>query len=151
MALASKIPTQIGSTRCPSLSRRMTIGVFVMGATINPLIDISICIAACLPPDPVSAGPFDRHGNRAANPRSRARHIYDDVLRAAAGDFGVPPAAGSVDEHRHLGADERRIQLRLNRALGGLQRHDPPCLLLLPHILPQPPSLAPLPPPPTLH
>src|SRR5689334_3236679 len=106
IALASKIPTQIGSTRCPSLSRRMTIGVFVMGSTINPLIDISICIAACLPPDTVSAGAFDRHGNGAANPRSRARHIYDDVLRRAAGDFRLSPAAGRVDEHRDVGADE---------------------------------------------
>ena len=31
MAFASKMPTQIGSTRCPSLSRRMTIGMFVTG------------------------------------------------------------------------------------------------------------------------
>src|SRR5262249_56337705 len=117
MALASKIPTQIGSTRCPSLSRRMTIGVLVMGSTINPLIDISICIAACLPPDTMGTGAFDRHGNRAANPRGRTRHIYDDVLRRAAGDLGVSPPAGGVDEHRHLGAPQRRVQLRLNRPL----------------------------------
>src|SRR5262245_15646044 len=133
MALASKIPTQIGSTRCPSLSRRMTIGVLVMGSTINPLIDISICIAACLPPDTMGTGAFDRHGNRAANPRGRTRHIYDDVLRRAAGDFSVSPPAGGVDEHRNLGAHERRVQLGLNRALGGLERHDPPRLLLLRH------------------
>ena len=46
MALASKIPTQIGSTFCPSLSRRMTIGMFVIGSTISPLIVISICMAS---------------------------------------------------------------------------------------------------------
>ncbi len=46
MALASKMPTQIGSTFCPSLSRRMTIGVLVMGSTISPLMVISICMAS---------------------------------------------------------------------------------------------------------
>src|SRR5206468_2309612 len=44
IAFASKMPTQIGSTRCPSLSRRMTIGMFVIGSTISPLMVISICI-----------------------------------------------------------------------------------------------------------
>ena len=37
MAFASKMPTQIGSTLCPSLSRRMTIGVFVIGVDHQPL------------------------------------------------------------------------------------------------------------------
>ena len=45
-ATSPKIPTQIGSTRCPSLSRRMTIGTLVIGSTIRPLIVISICMAA---------------------------------------------------------------------------------------------------------
>ena len=31
MALASNTPTQIGSTFCPSLSRRMMMGMFVIG------------------------------------------------------------------------------------------------------------------------
>ena len=38
MALASNMPTQIGSTFCPSLSRRITIGMLVMGSTISPLM-----------------------------------------------------------------------------------------------------------------
>ena len=46
MALASKIPTQIGSTFCPSWSRRITIGMFVIGSTISPLMLISICMVA---------------------------------------------------------------------------------------------------------
>src|SRR5690349_23068120 len=45
MALASNTPTQIGRTRCPSLSRRMMMGMLVMGSTIKPLIVISICIS----------------------------------------------------------------------------------------------------------
>ncbi len=48
MALASKTPTQIGRTRCPSLSRRMMIGMLVMGSTISPLIVISICMRPSL-------------------------------------------------------------------------------------------------------
>ena len=46
IALASKSPTQIGSTRWPSLSRRMTIGMLVIGSTISPLIVISISMAS---------------------------------------------------------------------------------------------------------
>ena len=46
MALASKTPTQIGSTRWPSVSRRMMIGMLVIGSTIRPLIVISICMIA---------------------------------------------------------------------------------------------------------
>ena len=34
-------PTQIGSTRCPSASRRITIGTFVTGSSISPLTCIS--------------------------------------------------------------------------------------------------------------
>ena len=37
MALASNTPTQIGSTRCPSLSRRMMIGMLVIGIDHQPL------------------------------------------------------------------------------------------------------------------
>ena len=46
IAFASKMPTQMGKTLWPSLSRRMTIGMFVAGSTISPLIVISICMAA---------------------------------------------------------------------------------------------------------
>ena len=46
MALASNTPTQIGSTFCPSLSRRMMMGMLVMGSTIRPLMFISIITIA---------------------------------------------------------------------------------------------------------
>ena len=42
MALASKTPTQMGSTRWPSTSRSTTMGMLVIGSTIRPLMDISI-------------------------------------------------------------------------------------------------------------
>ena len=45
IAFASKMPTQIGSTRSPSLSFRITMGVLVIGSTISPLIVISISMA----------------------------------------------------------------------------------------------------------
>ena len=44
IALASNTPTQIGSTRWPSWSRRMMIGMLVMGSTIKPLMVISTSI-----------------------------------------------------------------------------------------------------------
>jgi hypothetical protein len=41
IAFASTGPTQIGSTRWFSASRRITIGMFVTGSTMRPLTDIS--------------------------------------------------------------------------------------------------------------
>ena len=82
MALASKIPTQIGRTFCPSLSRRMMIGMFVIGSTMSPLIVISICIgppsavkvdvstsAPRLSPDAVRSRTLDAHGPSARSTR----------------------------------------------------------------------------------
>jgi len=46
IALASNIPTQIGSVRPPSLSRRMTMGMLLIGSTIRPLMLISICMVS---------------------------------------------------------------------------------------------------------
>src|SRR5262245_62805721 len=106
MALASKMPTQIGSTRCPSLSRRITIGVLVMGSTISPLIDISICMALRLSPDAVRARAFDADAHGPADPRCRPRQVDDDVLRRAARDFALATPAGSVDEHVDLAPDQ---------------------------------------------
>src|ERR1051325_9476439 len=109
IALASKMPTQIGSTFWPSLSRRMTIGMLVMGSTINPLIVISICIALqprrrapfCqtrASPDAVRAGPLDQHRYRRANPRRRSRQVHDHVARRATRELGLAPSARRVDE-----------------------------------------------------
>ena len=52
MALASNTPTQMGSRRWPSSSRRMMMGMFVMGSIIRPLIVIWISMPASgtLPP-----------------------------------------------------------------------------------------------------
>src|SRR5215468_11188939 len=79
IALASKMPTQIGSTRCPSLSRRMTMGVLVTGSTISPLIDISICMGLHLSPDTVRAGARHANVHRAPDPVGRTRQVHDHV------------------------------------------------------------------------
>ena len=42
IAFASKTPTQIGRTRCPSTSRSTMMGMLVIGSTISPLRAISI-------------------------------------------------------------------------------------------------------------
>jgi hypothetical protein len=44
IALASKTPTQMGRMRSPASSRRMMIGMLVMGSIIRPLTVISISI-----------------------------------------------------------------------------------------------------------
>src|SRR3954469_7593327 len=109
MALASKIPTQIGRTFCPSLSRRITIGVFVTGSTIRPLMVISICIyldprrrgRLCqLPPHAVWSGALDAHGHGASDPVCRTRQVDDDVRARAPRELGVAPPACRVDEYR---------------------------------------------------
>src|SRR6185503_8104551 len=101
MAFASKMPTQIGSTRWPSLSRRITIGMLVIGSTISPLIDISICIElqprrrgrACQiagggrrpiadhgAPDAVRTGPLHPDPGGPADPLGRSRQVDHDVV-----------------------------------------------------------------------
>src|SRR5687768_11251620 len=83
IAFASKTPTQIGSTRWPSLSRRMMMGMLVIGSTISPLIVISISIGG-LAPEAVGIRPGDSHLDEPADPRRVAREIYDGVGRRAA-------------------------------------------------------------------
>src|SRR6476619_5083908 len=121
MALASKIPTQIGSTRSPSLSRRITIGVFVIGSTIRPLIDISICMMPCLSPDAVRARAFDADPHRLPDPCRRARQIDDDVLRGPSGDLALAPPARRVNQHVDLLADQPLVERHLNPPLLGLE------------------------------
>src|SRR5215510_6523895 len=94
IAFASNVPTQIGSTFCPSLSRRMTMGMLVMGSTIKPLMVISICMtlqprraerpcqtpadfvhAGGASPDAVRTRPLDAHGDRPADPVGRSGHV----------------------------------------------------------------------------
>src|SRR4051812_26904383 len=121
IAFASKMPTQIGSTRSPSLSRRITIGMFVIGSTISPLIDISICMTAynlCpgwvpvkrrAPPHAVRARPLDPDPQRPANPLRRPGQIDDHVAAGPARELDIAPPAGGIDQDRHLAADERRV------------------------------------------
>src|SRR2546426_5010655 len=125
MAFASKMPTQIGSTRWPSLSRRITIGMLVMGSTIRPLMVISICMALqprrrkgpCqtfaprvgagrAPPDAVWSGALDAHRDRSPNPRGRSGKVDDDVAARASGHLGAAAPARRVDEHLDRAADE---------------------------------------------
>src|SRR5881409_1012270 len=54
MALASKIPTQIGRTAELAGSRRIIIGMLVIGSIINPLIFISSSMHPSFPAPPPS-------------------------------------------------------------------------------------------------
>src|SRR4051794_37497837 len=122
IALASKTPTQIGSTRWPSLSRRMMIGMFVIGSTIRPLIVISICMFA---PKAVRIRSGDPHLHDVSHPRGIARKVDDGVARCPPRQLPVAPPAGRVDEHRLYPADAFEEQLALNGLLQRLQCDDP--------------------------
>ncbi len=149
MALASKMPTQIGSTRCPSLSRRMMIGMFVIGSTISPLIVISICIDPRLarapspesgahrgsvkhgfPAQAVRIRAGDRHRHDPPDPRRIARQVHHRVAGRAARQLPCRAAGSSqstsTPRRRPTAAVE---QLPLDPLLQRLQRDDPPRLL----------------------
>src|SRR6266446_10664322 len=124
MAFASKIPTQIGSTRCPSLSRRMTMGMFVIGSTIRPLMVISICITttylcahARLSPHAMGPCPLDADCHSAANPFGRPWQVHDHIRARTPGQLGLAPAAGGIDEHVDRLPHEPRVERGLNLAL----------------------------------
>src|SRR5258707_13257468 len=129
MALASNTPTQIGSTRCPSLSRRMMIGMFVMGSTISPLIVISICTTHRLPAQTVRIGPGDPHRDDLPDPGRVAGQVHDRVAGRPARELPLAAPARRVDQDRLDPADGRLEQLPPNRLLTRLQRHDPARLL----------------------
>src|SRR4051812_13402996 len=130
IAFASKTPTQMGSTRCPSLSRRMMMGMLVIGSTISPLIVISICMDRLAPEAVrVRAGNPDVHD--APDARRIARKIHDRVAAGPAGKLPVAPPARGVHQHRFDPAHGVREQLHLNQFLLRLERDNPPRLLVL--------------------
>src|SRR3989442_4561925 len=154
MALASKMPTQIGSTRWPSLSRRMTIGMLVMGSTIRPSMVISICMAlqprrrthACqtsaylihpngTAPHAVRSGTFDANRNRSADPLWRSGQIDDHIAARPSRQLRVAAPARGVDEHHDCLADQLTVQTALNLPLQPLESDDPPRLLRIGYVV----------------
>ena len=133
---------------CPSLSRRMTIGMLVIGSTISPLIVISICMASynarrldaalsnsstALAPHAVRPGALDAHRQPSgrSTPAGPGRLTTTFCARPAR-QLGVAPPARRVDEHvdRPARPAPRSASVWIV-ALQRLQRHDPPRLLLL--------------------
>ena len=152
MAFASKMPTQIGSTRCPSLSRRITIGMFVIGIDHQPL-DRHLDLHDPLQPRrPAPLSTTGRVPRRCAARRARSRtgtvrpiqsagpgRFTTTLLRRAARQL-ASRAAGSPrpPARRPSRPTSAVVQLALDLPLQRLQRHDPPRLLLLRHIVGQP-------------
>src|SRR6476620_3968623 len=87
IAFASNTPTQIGSTFCPSRSRRMTMGMLVTGSTIRPLMVISTNVRSFDSDVPVSTTPPlvpppDARGDSSAlklGPADRAVKLRDGL------------------------------------------------------------------------
>src|SRR5262245_1289624 len=116
MAFASKMPTQMDRTRSPSLSFRITMGMFVMGSTISPLMLISISMALLHPrpsgarsgqdhlaPETMRARPRDSHRDCPPDPRvlvhvpshiGRHGHIHYSVAAGAPRNLANLPPAG---------------------------------------------------------
>src|SRR5687768_9463959 len=138
MALASNTPTQIGSTFCPSVSRRMMIGIFVIGSTIRPLMFISIIAtprstttvhrrgelpvphklhraADRLAPHAVWAGPPDDHLHKASQPPRRSRKVHHRVAAGPPRQLPLAPPAGRVDQHL-FGPSYRMLEEQIGRA-----------------------------------
>src|SRR5437763_1679482 len=121
IAFASKMPTQIGSTFCPSRSRRITIGMFVMGSTINPLMDISICMVPNLG---AAAGAVNHNGVRRRlrdrlrpQLRPRLRHrAAPDAVRTGALHADAHHAADPVNGPRQVDWIGRMMRVRVERA-----------------------------------
>src|SRR5688572_28016320 len=155
IAFASKMPTQIGRTRSPSLSLRMTMGMLVIGSTIRPLMVISINMALtqrtalhsvsrnavaaflathkrcrCLDrvghlasqavrpaaPDPNPHGPSDP-GRPVTRCIGRRWKCHYGVPHRPSGQLARPSPVHRIDEHRDLGPDRLRMELRLNLPL----------------------------------
>ena len=159
MALASNTPTQIGSTFCPSLSRRMMIGMLVIGID-HQALDVHLDQHECLRTLATAARrrtvePRRRRGT--ASPQTLfgpARSIVTSTnCPSHSGGPGklttVLPLVRPVSSHsrRRLVASTstcaRRSnrpleEVRLDRPLERLQRHDAPRLLRLRHIVRHP-------------
>src|SRR3972149_1003707 len=120
MALASKMPTQMGRTAELEGSRRMMIGMLVIGSIINLLIFISSSMAPIfsplqrlypgLPGKSSSAG-RQRFANQRGGvgpgdsdlqeraPARRGGEMHDPVATCPALREAVVEAAGPADEH----------------------------------------------------
>src|SRR5687767_10486637 len=165
MAFASKMPTQIGSTRSPPLSLRITIGMLVMGSTIRPLMVISISIAASrvipryvgllqatqkprpwlqngFSPYAVRAGAANGDRNGPPEPfhrRSRRnRKVYDRIALGPTRDLTVAAPARRVHQHRVRAAHHPLVNRRLDFTLQCLECHDARSLVLRTDIIRHP-------------
>ena len=128
MALASNMPTQIGSTRCPSLSRRITIG-HVRDRIDHQALDAhfnlhsghlgagvrarsrrrevarergsTVQAGGAVHPAPNAMWPraLDAYRQQLPDPRRLSRQIDDDVRAGPAGQLRVAAPARRVHEH----------------------------------------------------
>src|SRR6476620_10683082 len=159
MAFASATPTQMGSTREPSLSRRITIGRLVAGSIISVLTVISICIATSLlrhyahaarssslpglwrhdlAPQAVGICARDAYRHEPADRRPVAREVDHRVSARTPRKFPVPPAAAGVHQYPFDASDRLLVQPALNLPLQRLKGHDASGLLGLRDVVRQP-------------
>ena len=107
IAFASKTPTQIGSTRSPSLSRRMTMGMLVTGSTIRPLMTISLCIVLLALRPAARASSAVAHDVAAAGPAYKVGPAWRPVKDRARPQRLCGPARSMSTMHQR--AQQRRV------------------------------------------
>ncbi len=92
---------------------------------------------ARLPPDAVRARPLDADSHQVTDPRRGTRQVHDHVAARAARQLGGAPPARGVHQNLDVAPHQPGVERGLNLPLQGLQRHDPPCLFSLVHIVGQ--------------
>ena len=126
-------------------------GMLVMGSTIRPLMFISIITSprfstftvvarrsGSLAPDAVGARAPDRHVDELPQPLRRSWKVDHRVAAGAARQLPLAPPAGRVDQHLVRRSNRPLEEVRLDRPLERLQRHDAPRLLCLRHVVRHP-------------
>src|SRR5438132_10966620 len=124
IALASKIPTQIGSDRLSSSSRRMMIGMLDSGSSASPRTFISTSMRSLLDQRPAQTvwhrlGDADAHEIADADPTPAVEVDHAVASRAARQLARIAPG-GAVDHHFQLASLESAV-LRRPHPLGHLK------------------------------
>src|SRR5688572_10071659 len=157
MSLASKTPTQMGRRRCPSWSRRMMMGMLVIGSIMRPLIVISICMGFSAPPAPSQYSPRgnlcngiiygrcrpadkgvgstagDLHRNEPAEKVRSAVEVDDPEMTCSSRDSTL--AADGIDQDLLVPAHPTCVERALPALLAIVQHVEPAALLFVRHVV----------------
>src|SRR5450759_1800210 len=129
MALASKMPIQIGMAFFSSRSFRMTIGVLVIGSIVRPdtFISMNICASSFLhlAPQGMGEGILVPHVTLFADESVSPQEMNDPVSPRPPGHLLAPVSVRPLDQNRLPSSDAGTVFLQRMRRLESLERHQP--------------------------